>query len=195
LNKNKKILNVETKDKFISVNLGEIYKFNFDNNKLLLLKNRLNSSIYSNKKVLKILFDGGCSGDLRNGLFGATFYYDEENILKIFGNIGPSNTNNTAEYSGLIMSLLLLNILDFPKNELKIKIFGDSELVCKQMNDRYKVKTPHIVLLNMIAKNLLQKINNPITVEHIYRRFNEEADMLGNQAKLLRSNSFELYHF
>jgi len=192
-NQNKKIITEKKFENHSSINLMGIYKFNIENHNIEIIKKYIEKKCRS-AKILRILADGGCAERRRLGTFGCTFYLDDDNFFKLFGNIGNENTNNTAEYSGIIMSLLLLNIFDFPNTDILIQIYSDSELLCNQINGKYKVKTAHIVILNAIAKNLYTKIKNRKEIRHVLREFNQEADYLANQGKYLNNNSFELYY-
>jgi ribonuclease HI len=107
------------------------------------------------------------------------------------GNIGPNSTNNTAEYMALITSLYLFRALEL--KSYSIKVFADSELVVKQMNGQYKAKTDHIKILHPIALSLFKEIGN-ISISHIYREENTEADALATLGKKKKSNSITIYH-
>lgn len=202
----KKIIHIEEKNKsYTNVDIMGIYKFLIPNTLINQIKRKL--EMHSTVKegeikktpIIRIFFDGGCAFKERTSFFGASIYLEEENIVKLFGNIGPKSTNNTAEYTGLIMSLVLINLVltnntAKPYN-YKIIFYSDSELVCKQMKGTYKVNTPHILILNTIAKKLYSYIKFDKSVSHIRREFNQEADLLGNQARTSNRNSFEIYYY
>jgi formyltetrahydrofolate-dependent phosphoribosylglycinamide formyltransferase len=86
-------------------------------------------------------------------------------------------TNNVAEYTGIIKAL-----------EAAIKIgakqlivFSDSELLVRQINGEYKVKSEQIRPLFQQAVDLLGRFEN-FKVRHITRDNNKQADKLVNQA-------------
>ena len=125
----------------------------------------------------KIQFDG-CSKK-NPGLAGAgavIYKYDKEIWSgKLF--VGTNDTNNCAEYSGLILGLE-------KAVELNIKtlhVEGDSLLVINQMTGKYKCNSPNLVELNNKAKILASKFDN-INFVHIFRNKNARADDLSNQA-------------
>ena len=122
-------------------------------------------------------FDGCSKGN--PGLAGAgavIFHYNDE----IWGRshfVGNKNTNNEAEYMGLIIGLkeaLSMNI-----KELSVE--GDSLLVIKQMKGEYKVRSEKLVTLYEEANELAKKFDK-ITFTHIYRNNNKRADELSNIA-------------
>ena len=92
-----------------------------------------------------------------------------------------NTTNNVAEYKGLILGLKYLKM-----NYKFLKIKGDSMLVINQMTGKYKVKSPHLLVLYNEAKELCQDMN----VEFIYipREENKEADALANEGLIFNRN-------
>jgi ribonuclease HI len=96
------------------------------------------------------------------------------------------STNNKAEYQGIINALnwLLSNITD-NLNGNKISFFLDSELVVKQLNGAYRVKDPSMQHLYFQVQKkineLKTKFASTITITHIPRSKNFEADLLVNQ--------------
>ena len=112
-------------------------------------------------------------------------------IFKLSGNIGPWCTNNTAEYMALIYSAFILNLLNINKHKIFFKT--DSELMCRQINKEYKVSTSHIIVLFNIAQHLLKNLHN-MTINHVYREYNTEADSLANMAKNKGYKKIYLYY-
>ncbi len=86
-------------------------------------------------------------------------------------------TNNYAEYSGL------LGALDYclKHGEHALKVISDSELMVKQINGIYKVKSPELKLLYDEAR---KRINHLawFRAEHVLREKNKDADRLANEA-------------
>jgi len=85
-------------------------------------------------------------------------------------------TNNYAEYSGLLAAL------DFAVREkhLSLKVVSDSELLVRQMQGRYKVKSPGLIALYDRARALVRKLEH-FSIDHVLRESNREADRLVNQ--------------
>jgi ribonuclease HI len=193
----KKIVNIKEQTNSLKINLLDIYKFEFDKNILKLIKKRFTELIDKTieEVTIRIYFDGGCAKQERLGFFGCSFYINDDPALLISGNIGPENTNNTAEYTGLIISLLFLRIIDINR-KIQVKLFSDSELVCKQMIGKYKVNTAHIIILHSIAKNLYKNLDlKSKSIEHILREYNSEADSIANWGKDLITNSFQVFYY
>lgn len=86
-------------------------------------------------------------------------------------------TNNVAEYTALNFALAEALILNF-KN---ISIKSDSELLVKQLNGEYKVKSNNIKSLYLQAKHLIKGFNS-VKVSYIQRTKNKEADRLASLA-------------
>lgn len=101
---------------------------------------------------------------------------DGEVIEKLAKNIG-SQTNNVAEYYGLIAAL------DYAtsRNLKALRIRSDSELLVRQMQGRYKVKSADLKPLYERAAKMAKQIPY-FTIEHVRREFNSDADALANVA-------------
>jgi ribonuclease HI len=120
-------------------------------------------------------FDGCSKGNPGPSGAGAVIYKEDEEIWSKGFYVGDKETNNVAEYNGMIMGLSKAAELGI-KNLL---VMGDSQLVIKQMKGKYKVKSPNMIELNSKAKNI-SGIFNKIIYEHIYRKDNTRADELAN---------------
>lgn len=86
-------------------------------------------------------------------------------------------TNNVAEYYGLIAAL------DYAASHgiARLRIESDSELLVRQMQGRYKVKSPDLKPLHERAQKLARELAF-FAIGHIAREFNSEADALANLA-------------
>jgi ribonuclease HI len=85
-------------------------------------------------------------------------------------------TNNQAEYQGLIFALQRAIEL----NEKNIRLFSDSELLIKQLQGYYQVKSENLKPLFAQYVNLRNQIES-IDAQHIPREKNKRADHLCNQ--------------
>lgn len=86
-------------------------------------------------------------------------------------------TNNYAEYTALLLGLELsceIGIRD-------VEILSDSQLLVRQLQGTYKVRSPNINPLYRRALKLLENFNSA-TIVHIDRERNREADQLANLA-------------
>ena len=86
-------------------------------------------------------------------------------------------TNNVAEYTSLVKALEAVKQI----GAKQLMLFSDSELLVRQINGQYKVKSELIRPLFRQAVDLLGEFEN-WKVQHITREKNEQADKLVNQA-------------
>jgi len=86
-------------------------------------------------------------------------------------------TNNVAEYYGLIAAL------DYAESHgiRSLRVESDSELMVKQMQGQYKVKSEDLRPLFERAKKMSMGFQS-FRIDHIYREQNREADALANEA-------------
>ncbi len=86
-------------------------------------------------------------------------------------------TNNVAEYHALIAAL------DYAAaHKLSaLRVRSDSELLVRQMQGRYKVKSPDLRPLFERARKLAAAIPH-FSIEHVRRESNRDADALANAA-------------
>ena len=139
-------------------------------NKDLINKDLINNSIYN------LYFDGCSKGNPGKGGAGAIIYDDKQNVIWsgcIY--LGDYITNNCAEYNALIFGMK--EAINYNIKNLIIK--GDSQLIIRQMNGEYKVKSN--IELYKSATSLKEKFNE-IKFEHVYRIENSVADKLANDA-------------
>ncbi len=87
------------------------------------------------------------------------------------------NTNNVAEYHGLIAAL------DYAATHgiRRLRIRSDSELLVRQMQGLYKVKSPDLKPLHERAQKLARGLEY-FAIEHVRRELNSDADALANEA-------------
>ncbi len=97
-------------------------------------------------------------------------------VLELAKKMGRE-TNNVAEYYALLAAL------DFAiSHGIKaLRIRSDSELLVRQIQGRYKVKSGDLKPLYERATRLSRQLNY-FTIEHVRREQNREADALANLA-------------
>jgi len=136
-------------------------------------------------KDIEIYIDGASKGNPGPSGIGVIICRDGETIKNISDYIGNA-TNNIAEYTALIYALQEALIL---KAE-NIKINTDSQLLHRQLNKVYKIKSPNIIGLYNQAVYLMSAFKK-VLVNNIPREDNRGADRLATQAikKQLRSRS------
>jgi ribonuclease HI len=86
-------------------------------------------------------------------------------------------TNNYAEYSGLLGCLQYA--LDH--NHPRLRVVSDSELMVKQIQGKYQVKSPDLKPLYEEAKRRIAKLQ-AFEISHALRHKNKDADRLANEA-------------
>ncbi len=86
-------------------------------------------------------------------------------------------TNNVAEYRALIRGIELAA----QNGATELELYGDSELVVKQIRGEYKVKDAGLKPLHAEARAALSAFQK-WSFDHVRREQNAEADALVNQA-------------
>jgi ribonuclease HI len=135
-------------------------------------------------------FDGAARNNQKEGGgpsgCGAYITLKDKSIEK-FKYLG-NQTNNFAEYSGLILGLQ--NLLELELQGEKIKIFGDSNLVINQMKGIWKVNASNLIPLWKEAQKLSKNFKD-VEFIHVVRELNKKADKLANMAINLTTNDIE----
>ena len=121
--------------------------------------------------------DGGSRGN--PGPAAAAFILTDEfgKQLQAKGFFLGETTNNVAEYTGLVKALAAAKEMAVRD----ITIFSDSELVVRQINGQYRVKSENIKDLYGRCVRLLDEFKQ-WKIEHISREKNTRADELVNRA-------------
>src|SRR5260370_82169 len=88
-----------------------------------------------------------------------------------------SQTNNFAEYQGLIAALEYA----LEHGHKALKVVSDSELLVRQIKGAYKVKSATLQQLHARAKQLIAQLEW-FSIDHALREHNREADDLATQA-------------
>ena len=125
-----------------------------------------------------LMFDGGSRGNPGPSGCGYVLMNSDESKIIISGSefLGK-NTNNYAEYMGMILGIQKALELDIENLIIK----GDSQLVIKQMLKQYSVKAPNLSPLYNQATNLILGFQDT-KFYHIKRNLNTLADKLANHA-------------
>jgi ribonuclease HI len=126
--------------------------------------------------AIKANIDGGARGNPGPSAYGVVVRNPKGEIIAELSDYLGIQTNNYAEYSGLLAAL------DFAVREkhLSLKVLSDSELLVRQMQGRYKVKSPGLIELYDRARALVRKLEQ-FSIEHVLREYNREADRLVNK--------------
>ena len=134
-----------------------------------------------------LYFDGGCEPVNPGGVatYGYVIYEridTEEKRVKSSSGVAcepfsDCSTNNYAEYTALVEGLSYLS--EIYKGRVLVR--GDSQLVVRQMNGIYSVRSPRIYPLYKKAMELKSSFPS-IEFEWIPREMNEQADRLSKAA-------------
>jgi ribonuclease HI len=130
-------------------------------------------------ETYKLEFDGCSKGNPGRAGAGAVLYEGSREIWADAKYVGDKETNNVAEYTGLIMGLHEAR----RRNISRLLVRGDSELIIKQMNGQYAVKSENIRHYHQAAKDLAAQFKW-IEFRHVYRKDNARADELSNKGLL-----------
>jgi ribonuclease HI len=121
--------------------------------------------------------DGGARGNPGPAGFGALITDAEGTVLAELSEFLGIQTNNFAEYSGLLASLDYALSHGHPH----LRVVSDSELMVKQIQGKYQVKSPGLRPLFEQAKQKIAQLAR-FEIVHALRHKNKDADRLANQA-------------
>jgi ribonuclease HI len=121
--------------------------------------------------------DGGARGNPGPAGYGVVIKDEKGKKVAALSEYLGHQTNNFAEYQGLIAALEYA-LAHGPK---ALKLISDSELLVRQIKGIYKVKNPTLQDLHGRAKELIAQLDW-FSIDHALREHNQEADRLANQA-------------
>jgi ribonuclease HI len=125
---------------------------------------------------ITIFTDGGARGNPGPAGIGGVIMRGEETLEEFSNYIGRA-TNNQAEYQALLAGLDRAR----QHTDEDVECVLDSELLVKQMNGEYRIKSPELKKLAHQVKHLEESFKS-VSYRHTYREDNERADALVNQA-------------
>lgn len=128
--------------------------------------------------------DGGARGNPGPAAYGVVIRNSKGEILEELAAYLGIQTNNYAEYSGLLAVLEYAAQAQYQS----LKVYSDSELLVRQMQGRYKVSSPGLKPLFDKARHLVDRFH-VFAIEHVLREKNKEADRLVNQVLDSRQRS------
>jgi ribonuclease HI len=121
--------------------------------------------------------DGGARGNPGPAGYGVVIEDETGRKVATLSEYLGHQTNNFAEYQGLIGALEYA-IEHGPK---ALKLISDSELLVRQIKGIYKVKNAVLQDLHARAKELIVQLDW-FSIGHALREHNQEADRLANEA-------------
>lgn len=126
---------------------------------------------------LTVNVDGGARGNPGPAAIGVVVRDGDGEVLGEVGETIGEATNNVAEYRALLRGIELA--AEHGADELEL--VGDSELVVRQVEGRYKVKNAGMKELHEEVKRALREFDS-WSIRHVRREHNADADRLVNQA-------------
>jgi len=135
------------------------------------------SGATSSSRVMIAHIDGGSRGNPGPAGFGALITGAEGEKLAELSDFLGVQTNNFAEYSGLIAALEYA----LEHGYGTVKVVSDSELLVKQIKGQYKVRSESLLAIYQEARALIRKLDR-FEIRHVLRHLNKDADRLANLA-------------
>jgi ribonuclease HI len=121
--------------------------------------------------------DGGARGNPGPAGYGALIQDANGMVVAELSEFLGIRTNNYAEYSGLLGCLQFA----IEKGHSRLRVVSDSELMVKQIQGKYQVKSPDLKPLYEEAKRRIAKLEK-FEISHALRHKNKDADRLANEA-------------
>jgi ribonuclease HI len=126
---------------------------------------------------LTVNVDGGARGNPGPAAIGVVVRDSAGAVLEERGEPIGRATNNVAEYRALLRGIELA----VAHGATELDLVGDSELVVRQVEGRYKVKDPTLRELHAEVKRALGSFED-WSIRHVRRESNADADRLVNAA-------------
>jgi ribonuclease HI len=126
---------------------------------------------------LVVHVDGGARGNPGPAAVGIVIADPEGRVVHAVGETIGEATNNVAEYRALLRGIELAR----EHGASELEIYGDSELVVKQVRGEYRVKDAGLKPLHARARAALAEMAG-WSFDHVRRENNAHADDLVNQA-------------
>jgi ribonuclease HI len=121
--------------------------------------------------------DGGSRGNPGPAAIGVVVRAADGTVLEELGEKIGEATNNVAEYRALLKGIELAAA----HGATDLELVGDSQLVVRQVEGRYKVKHADMKALHAEAKKALESFDS-WSIRDVRRAENADADRLVNEA-------------
>jgi len=126
---------------------------------------------------LIVMSDGAARGNPGPAGAGAVLLDASGRVLARLGRYLDTQTNNVAEYEGLLLGLRAAQEM----GARRIEVRADSQLLIRQLEGSYRVKNERLKELFGEAKRLLRGFDE-VSLRHVPREENELADEMSNRA-------------
>ena len=126
---------------------------------------------------MRVYSDGAARGNPGPAGAGAVLVEPTGQVVDRIGKYLGTQTNNFAEYMGLLLGLRRAR--DLGAHE--VEVYADSELMIRQLSGRYQVKSP---TLRPLYEEVLEILNgfSRVKLVHVPREMNSAADEMSNRA-------------
>jgi ribonuclease HI len=121
--------------------------------------------------------DGGSRGNPGPAAIAAVVQEPDGGVLEEAAERIGTATNNVAEYKALLLGIERAAAI----GAAELELVGDSELIVRQVEGRYKVKDATMRGLHAEVKKALSAFDE-WSIRHVRREHNSEADRLVNEA-------------
>ena len=122
--------------------------------------------------------DGASRGNPGECGIGILLKDERGGILHAEGGYLGHGTNNSAEYAALLKCLKKAKEFRCQK----LVVHSDSELLVRQFNGEYKVKSADLKREMRRIRNVLESLPFEVELQHIPREKNADADRIANAA-------------
>ena len=137
----------------------------------------------TNPERIECFFDGSCRGNQfrEKGPMRAAYVIGDREVVRDVPDLrtreGLLRSNNVAEYHGLIFLLRELSEMDRHRGrKAAYTIYGDSQLVIRQVKGTYQVRAQHLIGLRTEAHRLAAEID--VTLREVPRGRNKAGFLL-----------------
>jgi len=130
-----------------------------------------------NLRRIRVYSDGAARGNPGPAGAGAVLVEPSGAVVERVGKYLGTQTNNFAEYMGLILGLQRARALGVSE----VEVFADNELMIRQLSGRYQVKSPSLRPLYEQAVQLLNEFSR-FKLVHVPRQMNAAADEMSTKA-------------
>lgn len=134
-------------------------------------------SVHHPARELCVFSDGASRGNPGPAGAGAVLTLPSGEVVERLGLFLGTQTNNHAEYMGAILGLRRAHALGAEEVEL----VADSQLLIRQLEGHYRVKSAGLKPLHAEAQRLLAQFRRH-SLRHLPREENREADTMSNRA-------------
>ena len=124
-----------------------------------------------------VYIDGASRGNPGPAGVGVAFVDEKGTVVHTLQKYLGETTNNVAEYLALVYALQEAQRQGWQR----LTVRTDSELLARQINGQYKVRDQTLRLLHDLALHAMQGFQQ-LSIEHVGREQNREADRLAGEA-------------